>query len=59
MQGEPRLGAIAQMLISNNVHFENNCAILSINGYPQPIFDTVMKMLRRNPGLTVFAFQDC
>ncbi|MBF2084249.1 hypothetical protein [Thermoleptolyngbya sp. C42_A2020_037] len=51
--------AIAQMLISNNVHFENNCAILSINGYPQPIFGTVMQMLRRNPELTVFAFHDC
>lgn len=51
--------AIAQMLISNNFHFENNCAILSINGYPQPIFNTVMQMLRRNPDLTVFAFHDC
>lgn len=51
--------AIAQMLIKNNFHFENNCAILSINGYPQPIFNTVMQMLRRNPDLTVFAFHDC
>jgi len=51
--------AIAQMLIANNVHFENNCAILSISGYPQRIFDTTMQMLRRNPELRVFAFHDC
>ncbi len=50
---------IAQMLISNNFHFENNCAILSISGYPQRIFATTMEMLRRNPELKVYAFHDC
>ena len=50
---------IAQMLIANNFHFENNCAILSISGYPQRIFETIMQMLRRNPELRVFAFHDC
>jgi hypothetical protein len=50
---------IAQMLIANNFHFENNCAILSILGYPQRIFDTTMQMLHRNPELRVFAFHDC
>jgi hypothetical protein len=50
---------VAQMLIANNFHFENNCAILSISGYPQRIFDTTMQMLRRNPELRVFAFHDC
>ena len=50
---------IAQMLIANNFHFENNCAILSISGYPQRIFETTMQMLRRNPELRVFAFHDC
>ncbi|MEB3149143.1 MAG: hypothetical protein VKL60_08975 [Sphaerospermopsis sp.] len=50
---------IAQLLIANNFHFENNCAILSVNGYPQSIFDTTMEMLRRNPNLQVFAFHDC
>jgi len=49
---------IAQMLIANNFHFENNCAILSINGYPSSIFDTVMQMLRRNPELTVYALHN-
>ncbi len=47
--------AIAQMLIANNLHLEHNCAILSISGYPQAIFSTVMEMLRRNANLTVYA----
>lgn len=51
--------AIAQMLIANNFHFENNCAILSLSGYPQRIFAVTMQMLRRNPELRVFAFHDC
>ncbi|NMG21449.1 hypothetical protein [Brasilonema bromeliae] len=51
--------AIAQMLIANNFHFEKNCAILSISGYPQNIFDTTMLMLRRNPDLIVYALHDC
>jgi hypothetical protein len=50
---------IAQMLIANNFHFENNCAILGISGYPQRIFETAMQMLRRNPDLRVFALHDC
>ncbi|WP_413173965.1 hypothetical protein [Anabaena azotica] len=50
---------IAQLLIANNFHFENNCAILSIDGYPQSIFETTMEMLRRNPNLQVFALHDC
>ncbi|MBW4470935.1 MAG: hypothetical protein KME45_11115 [Stenomitos rutilans HA7619-LM2] len=50
---------IAQLLIANNFHFENNCAILSITGYPKGIFDTTMTMLRRNPDLKVYAFHDC
>ncbi|WP_199248100.1 hypothetical protein [[Phormidium] sp. ETS-05] len=49
---------IAQMLIANNFHFENNCAVLSFNGYPQSIFTTVMEMLRRNPDLKVYALHD-
>lgn len=49
---------IAQLLIANNFHFENNCAILSITGYPQNIFDTVMQMLRRNSDLKVYALHN-
>ncbi|MGF1938651.1 MAG: hypothetical protein RM347_030550 [Nostoc sp. ChiQUE02] len=51
--------SIAQLLIANNFHFENNCAILSITGYPQSIFDTTMQMVRRNPDLKVYAVHDC
>jgi xanthosine utilization system XapX-like protein len=50
---------ITQFLIANNFHFENNCAVLSITGYPQSIFDTTMEMLRRNPDLKVYALHDC
>lgn len=50
---------IAQLLISNNFHFENNCAILSITGYPESIFDTTMQMLHRNPNLQIFVVHDC
>lgn len=50
---------IAHTLISNNFHFEHNCAILSINGYPENIFGTTMEMLRRNPELKIYALHDC
>ncbi|MFM7406188.1 MAG: hypothetical protein ACKO3K_05865 [Cuspidothrix sp.] len=50
---------IAQFLIANNFHFENNCAILSITGYPQSIFTTTLEMVKRNPDLQVFAIHDC
>jgi hypothetical protein len=50
---------VAQILINNNFHFENNCAVLTINGYPENIFVTTMEMLRRNPDLKVYALHDC
>jgi len=50
--------AMAQFLIANNFHVEYNCAILSISGYPQNIFDTVLQMLRRNSALQVYALHD-
>lgn len=49
---------IARCLIANNFHFENNSAVLSLDGYPNDIFDTVMDMLRRNPALHVYALHD-
>ena len=49
---------MAAMLVANNFHFENNCAVLSVDGYPQNIVATVMTMLRRNPQLRVFAVHD-
>ena len=49
---------IAAMLVANRFHFENNCAVLSTDGYPDHIVETVMTMLRRNPKLTVYAVHD-
>jgi hypothetical protein len=46
------------LLIANNFHFENNCAVLSIGGYPKGPFETVRTMLKRNPKLQVFALHD-
>ncbi len=46
------------LLLANNFHFENNCAILSSGGYPQQAFETVRRMLRRNPRLEVFVLHD-
>lgn len=48
----------AAMLVANNFHFENNCAILSMDGYPFGRRDVVLQMLRRNPDLQVFVLHD-
>lgn len=49
---------IAAMLVANQFHFENNCAILSLDGYPFGTADTIKTMLARNPNLKVFALHD-
>lgn len=49
---------VAQCLVANNFHFEHNCAVLSLDGYPYDIFETVMHMLRQNPELSVYALHD-
>ncbi|MCC7370321.1 MAG: hypothetical protein IT306_17990 [Chloroflexi bacterium] len=46
------------LLLANNFHFENNCAILTADGYPPAPFETVRAMLKRNPKLRVFALHD-
>lgn len=46
------------LLVANNFHFENNCAVLSIDGYPEGPFETVRAMLKRNPRLHVFTLHD-
>jgi hypothetical protein len=46
------------LLIANNFHFENNCAVLSVGGYPEQPFEVVRAMLKRNPKLQVFALHD-
>ena len=51
--------ATADLLLANNFHFENNCAVLSIDGHPAHAFDTVRDMLRNNPKIEVYALHDC
>jgi hypothetical protein len=46
------------LLLANNFHFENNCAILSADGYPPGPFAAVKEMLKRNPKLQVFVLHD-
>lgn len=46
------------LLLANNFHFENNCAILSVDRYPEAVFAPVLEMLRRNPKLEVYALHD-
>lgn len=46
------------LLVANNFHFENNCAILSVDGYPKGPFKVIMAMLKRNPRLQVFVLHD-
>ena len=46
------------LLLANNFHFENNCAVLSIDGYPPEPFHTVRAMLQKNPKLQVFVLHD-
>lgn len=48
----------ADVLLANHFHFENNCAVLSIDGYPPGPFEIVRRMLRRNPKLKVYALHD-
>ena len=47
------------LLLANNFHFENNCAILTLDGYPSHAFKTVKAMLQRNPRLRVWVLHDC
>ena len=48
----------ADILLANNFHFEHNCAVLSVDGYPEAHFETIRQMLKRNPRLGVFALHD-
>lgn len=46
------------LLLGNDFHFENNCAVLTADGYPKHAFSIVRKMLRKNPRLEVFVLHD-
>jgi hypothetical protein len=50
--------ATVDVLLANNFHFENNCAVLSVDGYPPHAFDLVRQMLANNPRLVVYALHD-
>ena len=40
------------LLVANNFHFENNCAILSIDGYPEGPFATIRAMQAASAPIT-------
>lgn len=46
------------LLLANNFHFENNCAVLAVTHYPEAVFGSVLEMLRRNPRIEVYALHD-
>jgi len=46
------------LLLANNFHFENNCAVLSESGYPPEAAPQVRAMLKRNPKLLVLCLHD-
>ncbi|MBA3396007.1 MAG: hypothetical protein H0T89_25470 [Deltaproteobacteria bacterium] len=46
------------LLLANNFHFENNCAVLAVTGYPEHAFSLVREMLKNNPRLSVYALHD-
>ena len=48
----------ADLLLANNLHFEVNTPVVSVDGHPSDVFDEVMAMARQNPNLTVFALHD-
>ena len=48
----------AALLVANKFHVDNECAVLSFDGYPSGDADTVRAMLRRNPDLRVMAVHD-
>jgi hypothetical protein len=48
----------ADMLLANNLHFEANTPVVSVDGHPSDVIDEVMALARQNPNLTVFALHD-
>ncbi|MFQ3680194.1 MAG: hypothetical protein SNJ60_06780 [Pseudanabaenaceae cyanobacterium] len=50
---------IAKLLIANNVPFEYNSGVVSLQGYPQGLFETILTMAKRNPKLGIYVLHDC
>lgn len=49
---------VVDTLVANRFHFENNCAVLTVGGYPQHSFAVLREMLRKNPNILVLAVHD-
>lgn len=50
--------AIAQFLIANGFCEQNQCAVISISGYPQSVFNRIQPMLRQNPNLPIYVLHN-
>lgn len=46
------------VLLANDFHFENNCAVLTAGGYPEHAAPLIRTMLDGNPRLEVFVLHD-
>lgn len=46
------------VLLANDFHFENNCAVIGATGYPDGAFDLVRAMVKNNPHIEVFFLHD-
>jgi hypothetical protein len=50
--------ATVDILLANDFHFENNCAIIGAGGHPAGAFDLVRSMVRNNPHIEIFVLHD-
>ena len=50
--------ATLRLLLANNFHVDNRCAVLTVGGEPSEVFEAVLAMLRRSEQLTVLAVHD-
>lgn len=49
---------VVDTLVANRFHFENNCAVLTVGGYPEHSFAVLREMLRKNPNILVLVVHD-
>lgn len=50
--------ATLRLLLANNFHVDNRCAVLTVGGEPSGVSEAVLAMLRRSEQLTVLALHD-
>lgn len=46
------------LLVGNDFHFENNCAVISADGYPRHAFPTIRRMMKQNPRIEIYVLHD-